>query len=259
MIQGCDTSGRGSKNGTDKQYQGQAMGRSTSYQAQRTASTSEAATSFRLPESLDPLKQDPRNLEQQSQHIGTLSDFETMACMNLAPITGAERERVSRCMSNAAKAATNMAGPSHAFDPRLPEEHEDAGAWFRADARGEMLLREQVQVSAYEYAERVAANVKVRNDGVLSDRFRHGRDDGLAASLIIGNVACNLQTYIHGDRGSIEQQRNFFKVKSVPDWCTEKSRPCFSGGERGDSYFDDTTDGFHIAPVRVARDPRFRP
>ena len=76
--------------------------------------------------------------------------------------------------------------------------------------------------------------------------------------MILGNVACNLQTYLVGDRISIEQRRKLYKVKSVPDWCTERGDIALEGLGGGDSYFNGAAGGFYGAPVRVARDPRFR-
>ena len=61
-----------------------------------------------------------------------------------------------------------------------------------------------------------------------------------------------------GDRKSAEQRKNFHKVKSVPEFATERGG--VSGGPgSSESYFDDDDAGFQGAPVRIARDPRFRP
>jgi hypothetical protein len=177
--------------------------------------------------------------------------------MRLAPITTAERDRVRRCMASAAKSITNEVAKDEIISGQK-EDPLETQKWFHADARGERLLREQVDISAQSHAAKVIANIKARNGGELPEQFQDGKDDGLAATLILGNVACNLQTYLVGDRKSIEQRRNFHKVKSVPDWCTERGGLSF-GGLRGDSYFDGAAGGFYGAPVRVARDPRFRP
>lgn len=173
--------------------------------------------------------------------------------MKLAPITTAERNRVRRRMAIAAKSITNEV-PSNGI--ATGQNREDLGEnqkWFYTDGRGERLLRQQVDLSAQAHASKVIADIRARNSGELPEQFQDGKDDGLAATLILGNVACNLQTYLVGDRKSIEQRRNFHKVKSVPDWCTER------GGIALGSYFDGAAGGFYGAPVRVARDPRFRP
>jgi hypothetical protein len=179
--------------------------------------------------------------------------------MRLAPMTSAERENVRRCMARAAKSVTNGVPENNITSDEDKEDLLETQKWFYTDARGERLLRDEVGLSAQAHASKVIANIKARNGGELPESFQNGKDDGLAATLILGNVACNLQTYLVGDRKSNEQRKNFHKVKSVPDWCTERGGlgPVGLGG--GDSYFDGATGGFHGAPVRVARDPRFRP
>ena len=188
-----------------------------------------------------------------------VADVGSAAWMRLAPISAAERDRVRKCMAKAAKGATN-----HLSDERneagLPEEELlTTRKWFYKDARGEDLLRQQVNITAKDHAAKVVSDATAQNGGVLPKDFQIGKHDGLASSLILGNVACNLQTYLVGDRGSLEQKRNFQKVKTVPDWCTEKGGTTIGGTGSGESYFDGTAGGFYTAPVRVARDPRFRP
>lgn len=177
--------------------------------------------------------------------------------MTLAPITSAERDRVRRCMALAAKSVTNEV-PQEAII-QYKEDIAETQKWFHTDARGERLLRRQVDLSAQIHASKVISNIKARNGGELPEEFQDGKDDGLAATLILGNVACNLQTYLVGDRKSLDQRRNFQKVKAVPDWCTERGGLAVGGLGGGDSYFDGAAGGFYGAPVRVARDPRFRP
>jgi hypothetical protein len=179
--------------------------------------------------------------------------------MRLAPITAGERDRVRRRMALAAKSLTNEVPTNNIAAGQDKEVLGQSQNWFHTDARGERLLRQQVDLSAQAHASKVIANIKARNGGKLPDQFQDGKDDGLAATLILGNVACNLQTYLVGDRKSIEQRRNFHKVKSVPDWCTDRGGLTVGGLGGGDSYFDGETGGFYGAPVRVARDPRFRP
>lgn len=178
--------------------------------------------------------------------------------MRLAPILAAERDRVRKCMARAAKAVTNEVPQDSMTTSQGKEDLAETQKWFHIDARGERLLRKQVELSAQVHASKAMANIRARNGGELPDGFTDGR----AATLILGNVACNLQTYLVGDRNSLEQRKNFHKVKSVPDWCTERGGGLALGGVLsggGDSYFDGAAGGFYGAPVRVARDPRFRP
>lgn len=179
--------------------------------------------------------------------------------MRLAPITTTERDRVRRLMALAAKSVTNKVPQDNIAAGQDKKDLVETQKWFHTDARGERLLRRQVDLSAQIHASKVIANIKARNGGELPEQFQDGKDDGLAATLILGNVACNLQTYLVGDRKSLDQRRNFHKVKSVPDWCTERGGLALGGLGGGDSYFDGAAGGFYGAPVRVARDPRFRP
>ncbi len=179
--------------------------------------------------------------------------------MQLAPMTTGERDRVRRRMALAAKSVTNEGPLNRIATGQDKEDLAETQKWFHTDARGERLLRQQVDLSAQAHASTIIANIKARNGGELPELFQDGKDDGVAATLILGNVACNLQTYLVGDRKSIEQRRNFHKVKSVPDWCTERGGMALGGLGGGDSYFDGAAGGFYGAPVRVARDPRFRP
>lgn len=179
--------------------------------------------------------------------------------MCLAPITTVERERVRRLMALAAKSVTNEVPMSSTFHVQDKEDLSEAQRWFYTDARGEKLLREQVNLTARAHASKVIADIHAHGGEELPGHFKDGKDDGMAATLILGNVACNLQTYLVGDRKSIEQRRNFHRVRSVPDWCTERGGLTLGGLGGGDSYFDGAAGGFYGAPVRVARDPRFRP
>jgi hypothetical protein len=179
--------------------------------------------------------------------------------MRLAPITAVERNRVRRCMARAAKSITNETPLSSIAVGQCTENLAEIREWFHSDARGERLLRQQVDLSAQAHATNVIANMRARNGGELPEHFKTGQDDGLAATLVLGNVACNLQTYLVGNRKSVEQRKNFHRVKGVPDWCTERGGLILGGLGGGDSYFDGATGGFYGAPVRVARDPRFRP
>ena len=177
----------------------------------------------------------------------------------LAPITSDERNRVRRCMIKAGHAVSNNnAGPQVLPRIRLGNLDESQ-SWFYNDPRGERALREQVSLAAEAHASNISSRIRAKNGGSLPSGFREGRDDGAAATLILGNISCNLQTYLMGDRNSTEQRRNFHKVKSVPSWCTEMASPSLGRQRVGDSFFDESSGGFHGAPVRVARDPRFRP
>lgn len=198
-------------------------------------------------------------LDAEAAAASSVTAVGSIEWMRLAPISTVERERVRQCMARAAKSVTNAVPMTSIFHGEGKDDISETQRWFYTDARGERLLREQVNLAAQAHASKVITSIKACNGGQLPGHFKEGKDDGLAATLILGNVACNLQTYLVGDRKSVEQRRNFHKVKSVPDWCTERGGLVLSALGGGDSYFDGAAGGFHGAPVRVARDPRFRP
>jgi hypothetical protein len=157
--------------------------------------------------------------------------------------------------------APNIPRPKLFDKDRVGERQDDlkhTQEWFRGDARGERAFRAQLPVIAEKHATLRRAAARHANGGSLPNDFKLGVDDGIAASIIIGEVIANLSSYVLGDRKSAEQRKNFHKVKSVPEFATERGGMC--GALRSsDSYFDDQEGGFQRAPVRIARDPRFRP
>jgi hypothetical protein len=179
------------------------------------------------------------------------------------PVTAIERERVQACM---AKAAVDLA--PKITRPRLfdyndgscgrEDDLKQSKEWFYRDLRGEQAFRAQLPAIAEKHATIRQAAARHANGGSLPSDFKLGIDDGVAANIIMGEVIANLTSYVIGDRKSAEQRRNFHKVKSVPEFATERAGSSGASGP-SDSYFDDDDAGFQGAPVRIARDPRFRP
>lgn len=152
-----------------------------------------------------------------------------------------ERDRTRRCMARAAKSLAPTVAPDRMFNEPFGARDSINNAWIGMDNRGENEIRDRVEPLALEYATKKYASQSVLKVGV---------DDGMASNFLLGHVAANLQTYMAGDNKSVEQRRNFHKVKSVPDWCTEKSP---------DAHTSYLGPGWGIPPTRVSRDPRFRP
>jgi hypothetical protein len=130
--------------------------------------------------------------------------------------------------------------------------------WFYCDLRGEQAFRAQLPAIAAKHAAIRQAAARRANGGTLPNDFKLGIDDGVAANIIMGEVIANLASYVIGDRKCAEQRRNFHKVKSVPEFATERGGSSGASGS-SNSYCDDDEAGFQGAPVRIARDPRFRP
>ena len=182
----------------------------------------------------------------------------------LRHITRAERERVRICMATAAAdITTNVPQPSilgkceDVSINKLGLAHSQK--WFQYDGRGEETLRAQIPAIADRHAFVRRANAANANSGTLPKDFKVGVDDGMVANLALGDVVANLTTYLAGDRKSVEQRRNFHKVKSVPEFATERGGLLNGSSNVAESYFDGDQGGFYAAPVRIARDPRFRP
>ena len=206
---------------------------------------------------------DPINGEPSDERLHPIDQVGSEEWAKFRPITSIERERVRACM---AKAAADLA-------PKIPRpglfdrenntggktnQLKDSQEWFRTDLRGEQAFRAQLPGIAEKHAKFRRAAARHANGGCLPKGYNLGVDDGVAASIIMGEVIANLSSYTVGDRKSAEQRKNFHKVKSVPEFATERGG--VSGGPgSSDSYFDDDEAGFQGAPIRIARDPRFRP
>ncbi|KAL9114978.1 MAG: hypothetical protein Q9227_001221 [Pyrenula ochraceoflavens] len=126
--------------------------------------------------------------------------------------------------------------------------------WFSADNRGQTDLRRSTTNISVNHAIKNRQLASTRSDGALPPNFKPGIDDGFVSSLALGEVACNIQTYLEPGQDTAEQRAKFNRVKAVPEWCTEKKG--LSEANEGHSYFGTT---WGTPPSRVARDPRFRP
>jgi hypothetical protein len=209
----------------------------------------------------ETIEYEPINGEPPNKRLNPIDQVGSVEWAHFRPITSIERERVRACMAKAAvDLAPNIPRPGLFDEDRISGRQDDlkhSREWFRGDARGERAFRAQLPVIAEKHATLRRAAARHANGGSLPNDFKLGVDDGIAASIIIGEVIANLSSYVLGDRRSAEQRKNFHKVKSVPEFATERGG--MSGALRSsDSYFDDQEGGFQRAPVRIARDPRFR-
>jgi hypothetical protein len=205
---------------------------------------------------------EPNHDEPPDKHINPVDQVGSVEWAHFRPITSIERERVRACMAKAAvDLAPNIPRPRLFDNDGISTWQDDlkhSQEWFRGDFRGEQASRAQLPVIAARHATLRRAAARYANGGSLPNDFKLGVDDGIAASIIIGEVIANLSSYVLGDRESAEQRRNFHKIKSVPEFATERGGMSGALGS-SDSYFDDQDGGFQSAPVRIARDPRFRP
>jgi hypothetical protein len=205
---------------------------------------------------------EPTNGESLERRLNPMTQIGSGRWAHFRPITSTERERVRACMAKAALDLAPNIPPPRLFDKNMVSWQQDdlkhSQKWFRGDARGEQAFRAQLPHIAERHAALRRAAARHANGGSLPSDFKLGVDDGIAASIIMGEVIASLSSYVLGDRESAEQRKNFHKIKSVPEFAIE--RDGVSGAPRSSSsYFDDQEDGFQRAPVRIARDPRFRP
>jgi hypothetical protein len=200
--------------------------------------------------------------EPPNKHLNPIHQVGSVEWAHFRPITSIERERVRACMAKAAvELAPNIPRPRLFDKDGISKRQDDlkhSQEWFRGDFRGEQAFRAQLPIIAERYGTLRRAVARHANGGSLPNDFKLGVDDGIAASIIMGEVIANLSGYVLGDRKSVEQRKNFHKVKSVPEFATERGGVSGALGS-SDSYFDDHEGGFQSAPVRIARDPRFRP
>ena len=207
---------------------------------------------------------DPINGETPDKSLNPIDQTGSVSWAQLRPLTTVERERTRACMAKAAEELTTEVPPSGILaDPESfsikKNGFEHSQKWFNHDGRGEETLRAQIPAIAGRYAALRKTAVANNNGGVLPKSFKIGLDDGIAANVLMGEVVANLCTFFAGDSKSIEQRRNFHKVKTVPEFATDRAGIVGDMKNETDSYFDDDASGFSGAPVRIARDPRFRP
>lgn len=205
----------------------------------------------------------PIGREPAGERLNPIDQLGSEEWAQFRPITSTERERVCACMAKAAADLAPKISRPELFDKKGKSSAQEddlrhSQEWFHGDFRGEQAFRAQLSAIAEEHAMLRRAAVRHVNGGSLPKDFKVGIDDGIAASVIMGEVIANLVSYVVGDRKSADQRKNFHKVKSVPEFATERGGVS-CGSRCSDSYFDDDEAGFQGAPVRIARDPRFRP
>ena len=164
-----------------------------------------------------------------------------------------ERQLLKERLAKAARDLTVGVRDEPIISEHQLDQRVNVRRWFDADGRGQKELRSRTTNISVNHAEQHHQIAQLRNDGALPHGYKTGIDDQYASSLLLGEVACNIQTYLVGDQGSAEQRAKFNRVKPVPEWCTERKTMAEAG--RGHSYFGTT---WGTPPSRVARDPRFR-
>lgn len=227
----------------------------------------------------------------------------------LAPMTFTERKKTQACMAKAARNVTLNFVETDNNDENEQKEifadynrpaandaearHQAIAQLMSADHRGQAKLRKESRRISVAHAVKhrtlavavAAAQANITNvsnnvvvsggrTGALPEGFRLGVDDQLVGGLALGDIACNIQSYLVGsededdtlenDTTQKDGQYKFNRVRGVPDWCTEKPRvwstssnTIFGEGEGAGEEHSYFGGAWGVPPARMARDPRF--
>ena len=115
-------------------------------------------------------------------------------------------------------------------------------------------IREYVRSIAALEARKKTHEAKMKHNGKLPADF----DDGFRSSMILGDVILNVGSYFDSRKADGVPNDSFTNFKAVPEYAIERTG-LLPSLRHHSSYFDDVQEGFHQAPARIARDPRFRP
>ena len=238
-----------------------------------TADESNAA--IKPPPGLEHLQNLRLNVEEEPIDTTTIlaDGVGSFAWCQLRPFNEADRTRTRACMAKAAATLTVKIPQPPIFGNSNGQSVNETNLshstdWFNSDERGEQHLShfqplQKLRAQLPEIAEKHAISRRniaaTANGGDLPEDFRVGIDDGYTTTVVLGEIAANLLSYSCGDHKSEEQRRNFHKVKSVPEFAIERGGVLGAVPGASETIFDDHEGGFQGAPVRIARDPRFRP
>ncbi|RVX69100.1 hypothetical protein B0A52_06813 [Exophiala mesophila] len=169
-------------------------------------------------------------------------------CLN--PLTELQRQKMAK--------ALRLCATVDGIDAPRPLEAEDRLARLAEDIRDDD-SSEWSQTSSRLAVDQIAAHH-------LNDRLLHLRAGETkevaemeAASIrTIGKILANLKVsdQMEGRNGAGKEY--WCKYKAAPEYAIERSRLLLSGVGIT-SYFEEKAGGFYNTPVRIARDPRFRP
>jgi len=130
---------------------------------------------------------------------------------------------------------------------------------FDANGQRERKLGEVFDELAHNHAFEKTLRVGGIAGGGVPQENKPGIDHGIADTLVLGNVIDTVKYYFDQIRLPEAHRNLLFKVKSVPDFAIERGTVVTGMPSTALSYFEEDQGGFHGAPVRIARDPRFRP
>lgn len=168
----------------------------------------------------------------------------------LNPLTGLQRQK----MAKALRLCVSVDG----IDAPRPLESEDRLARLDADMCNEE-SSDWSQTSSRIAVDQIAAHHL--NDRLLRLRVGESKEaaEMEAASIrAIGKILADLKVsdQMEGRNGAGKEY--WCKYKAAPEYAIERSRPLLSG-VGSTSYFEEKAGGFYNTPIRIARDPRFRP
>lgn len=171
----------------------------------------------------------------------------------LKPPSNIDRQRLRRIMSKAAKDVTNSVQEPTIGSQNGTTRGEEAQRWFEEDNRADKGLRDFVKKMSQQHITRRTNDTTITRNAQASAK----EDEQITLNAVLSDVIINMSSYF-ANSSSSQPRDEFFKVKRVPEFAIERDS-LLGGCQDNFSYFDDVQDGFHLAPARIARDPRFHP
>ena len=195
-------------------------------------------------------------LEVPGEHLG--GDHRDVGssswCKATAPARF-ERERMQNLMRRYAREESQLPnGPE-----LVAEDHDgqlakmEAGASDmsdRADSRLETYIKSLAKKPSKDTLETSAESQSIQTS--------EETDNSSVANQVLGAVILNLHPYLDPNKPH-RNKNDLVKFKPIPEYAIERGGGVIGAPRHTQSYFDDTRDNLHQAPLRIARDPRFRP
>lgn len=181
---------------------------------------------------------------RQAFGVGTNDWFD------LKPITRQERKKMSDTMKRVAGDLYESFRDPIELLPD-PQKATHVRQWHCTDPR----RRQDVRIEVAHIAEEYATRPRVEGESGSSESDNRLVSAGNISGA--GNVLTNLTEYFSEYKD--EDNAGWLnRTKPVPEFAiVSSSGSGFMGGSK--SLFEDEQGGFHNAPSRIARDPRFRP
>ncbi|EXJ62995.1 hypothetical protein A1O7_03439 [Cladophialophora yegresii CBS 114405] len=177
--------------------------------------------------------------------------------LELKPVTKEQRTKMNRVMNTFARAQA----PDHPreFGPKAHEDKkENLRRWMQLANKDNRPVTATNKLFEEAARERLSIGaVGIGGDGATTSQLSHAEIE-CAAICAVGEIVANLIDEGGSSRPHTDTDGLFAKYKPAPEYAIERGR-LLLGSSGSMSFFEDNAGGFHTAPSRIARDPRFRP